>query len=327
LVPTISGFRAACTSGPLLLGLAFFGGIASALWAVALPPVVAQLTDETNRAFAFSVVFASGIGFGILAGLVGGHLPSWLLPLSWAHTAVSGKRAALLFACALAALAVWPASRLKFPSTPVAEKKHYPRNPFVVRFFPALAVWSFATGAFNPFFNAYFAHGLGFPVERIGTIFSGAHLAQVLAILAAPAVFRRFGLLAGILYTQVACGAALEWLAAGPHGQGTAIAFACFTSFQWMSEPGMYTLLMSKVRPDERAGASALNLLVIAGSQAIAAAVAGQAFARFGYPSVMTAIGATIFVAAVLFRFRLSGSEAPRLSAQTAIEAHQGGVA
>jgi MFS family permease len=304
-VPAICSLRALSSSAVWLLGLAFVGGVVSALWAVTLPPVVAQITDERNRAFGFSVIFASGIGFGILAGLVGGYLPTFLGFLS-PHGPLAAKRSALLFSCALAALALWPASRLKLDLATARERRHYPRNRFVLGFLPALAIWSFATGAFAPFFNVYFARNLQMPVERIGAIFAGAQLVQVLAIIVAPVVFRRFGLIHGIMYTQFACAASLGWLA-GVRGQwSSAAAYTSYSGFQWMSEPGMYTLLMSRVEEGERAGASALNLLTISSSRAIAAAAAGVAFTRFGYSAGMTAVVAAIFASGVLFRILLS---------------------
>lgn len=326
-VPAIYASRAVSTSGPWLLALAFVGGFAGSLWAVALPPAVAQLTDDANRPFAFSVVFAAGIGFGVLAGIVGGQLPHWLLPLLPTPTPRGSKRAALLLACALTALGLWPGSRLRFAQSPAAEKRHFPRNPFVRRFFPALALWSFATGAFDPFFNAYFAHGLGVSVGRIGAILAGSQLCQVIGIMAAPWLFRRCGTVVGIFYTQVACAAALFWLAAVSWLGSAAAAYICFAGFQWMSEPGMYSLLMSKVSPHERAGASALNLLVASGSQAIAAAVAGQAFTRFGYAPVMKAVGAAIVVSAVIFRLLLAQFESSPSGTQNSAESQEGGLA
>jgi predicted MFS family arabinose efflux permease len=316
VVPALCAFRAISTSAPWLLALAFLGGAISSLWAVAEPPVVAQITDERHRAFGFSVVFAAGIGFGVLAGLVGGCLPAWLSLVSLEAGPVGGKRAALLFGCGLAALALWPASRLRFKAPPLEERRHYPRNRFVFRFFPALAIFSFATGAFAPFFNAYFARDLRMPVERIGAVFAGAQLVQVFAILVAPVLFRYFGLITGIMWTQFACAACLIWLAAGKGGWNSVAAYSAYTGFQWMSEPGMYTLLMTRVRPGERAGASALNLLMISGARAIAASVAGVAFTRFGYPVVMIAVGITIFGAGCLFRLLLA-SESGSAQAET----------
>ena len=130
----------------------------------------------------------------------------------------------------------------------------------------------------------------------------------------------------GIACTQLACAAALEWLAA-VHGGGTAaLAYVTYAGCQWMSAPGMYSLLMTNVRPGERSGASALNLLVSSGSQAIAAAVAGVAFTRLGYPAVMIVIGAGIFGAALMFRLLLAGSESSQPVRKT-VGTHMGGVA
>jgi predicted MFS family arabinose efflux permease len=79
-------------------------------------------------------------------------------------------------------------------------------------------------------------------------------------------------------------------------------------AFQWMSEPGMFSLLMTRVAPTERSGASALNFLVISSANAIAAAAAGLSFARFGYPVVLAAIAGLALIAAFLFR-TLLGNE------------------
>lgn len=308
-IPVICALRAISGSGPWLIALAFLGGVASSVWAVALPAVVAQITDSSNRAFAFSVIFAAGIGFGVAAGVIGGYLPKLLLFLPMVHSAVGAKRAALLFGCGLAALALWPASRLRLDAPHVAEKRLYPRNRFVMRFFPALAIWSFATGAFGPFFNAYFSQQLHASVEHIGAIFAGAQLVQVLAILLAPLLFRSFGMINGIAYTQFACAASLGWLGASRGAWSSAAAYASYTGLEWMSDPGMYTLLMTRVRDSDRAGASALNAFVASGAQAIAAAVTGVAFAHFGYPIVIAAIVAAITLSGCMFLFLLRDAD------------------
>ena len=74
-----------------------------------------------------------------------------------------------------------------------------------------------------------------------------------------------------------------------------------FTTFQWMNEPGLYSLLMNNVSPAERGGAAASNTFIIAVSQAVAAAIAGDAFSRFGYPSALRGIGLLALLAAALF--------------------------
>jgi predicted MFS family arabinose efflux permease len=142
-------------------------------------------------------------------------------------------------------------------------------------------------------------------MKQIGTIFSVSQLSQVLAILAAPMVFRKFGLVTGIVYTQVAAALALGCLAAVSGPSAATAIFMGYTAFQWMNEPGMYSLLMNQVKPSEQTGASALNFLVINVAQAIAAAAAGASFVRFGYPAVLGVIAGVALAAACLFRLLL----------------------
>ena len=291
-VAGMSALRATLTTEPALIACAALAGFALSIWPVVLSPAITQLTSARTRALGFSLFFATGIGTGVLGGLLGGKLPGWLR-----HS----KQQALFVGCGLAALALLPLSRLALESAGQAAKTVWPRERFVPRFLGALAVWNLATGAFNPFFNTFFAR-FGTPVERIGAIYSAGQIAQVAALLLSPLVLRRFGTLPGIAMMQAGTGAALACLAWLPGGPGPAAAYAAYMACQYMSEPGMYALLMDRVAPEARGGASALNALVNFAVQALMAAAAGMAFARFGYPPVLTAAAGIAVAAALLFR-------------------------
>jgi len=284
------------------LCFAFLASAASTAWSVCSFPAVAQLTTEQNRSFGFSVNAAAGIGLGVIASLAGGILPRSLAHITPAATAGQLKQGALLVACGIIALAFWPVSRVRFATVPAAEKKIYPRNPFVFRFLAAIAIWTLATGAFSPFFNAYCAQHLRMPLPEIGVVFSASQLSTMVAILAAPFLFRKVGLVAGILYTQVAAAVILGFLAQTSAIPAATTLYVGYSAFLWMSEPGMFTLLMNRVAPSERSGASALNLLVLSASSAVAAALAGASFARYGYPAVLAVTAGVTLAAACLFR-------------------------
>jgi MFS family permease len=305
VVPLISVLRAVVVSESLQVILAFLTGAFASIWAVAISPALAQLTNEKNRAFGFSVVFASGIGVGVLGGLFGGHLPAFMSRTIVLSDAAQLKRAALLATCGIMIVALWPASRLRFALESTPEKKVYPRSPFLARFLPAVAMWSLVTGSFAPFANAYFSQHLHAPVEKIGVYFSGSQFLQVVAILVAPLIFKKLGMISGIVCMQIATALALGGLATTKVAWAAALVYASYTAFQWMSEPGVYSLLMNKVSMAERTGASAMNAFVISAGQAIAAAVAGVAIARFGYPVVLKAVAAFALAAALVFRLLL----------------------
>jgi len=164
----------------------------------------------------------------------------------------------------------------------------------------ALSFWNLATGAFNPFFNAYFAR-LGYGASRIGATFSTAQLAQIGTVLLAPLVFRKVGLVNGIAWMMAATAAGLACLAARPAGAAAA-AYVGYMAFQWMSEPGLSTLLMSGVEERDRGGAAAMNYLVMFGAQALAALVGGAVVNSFGYGVALAGSAALVLLAAGLFR-------------------------
>ncbi|MGH9665482.1 MAG: MFS transporter, partial [Bryobacteraceae bacterium] len=297
LAAGVSGLRACVASAPVLLSLAFVGGAVTAIWAVAISPAVAQLTNEKNRTLGFSLVFSSGIGIGVLGGLAGGSLPGLLSRLHAASPGIPAYRLSLLSGCVIVLLALWPLSRAGLGAAPPPERKLYRPSPVVTRFLVAIAVWGFGTGAFNPFFNVFFARR-HVPVDRIGLIFSTAQLTQVAAVLLAPLVFRRLGLARGVSGMQFATALALVSLAAAAGPMWAGVAYTAYMASQYMSEPGLYAFLMDAVPAGERSGASALNFLVASCAQAIAAACAGLVLDRLGYTPVLVAAAVICTVAA-----------------------------
>jgi MFS family permease len=297
----VSLLRAAVAGQPALMAASFVGGLMFSLWAVCVSPIIAAVTPESARPTAFSITFGSGIGLGVAAGLIGGRLPAWISRAGWAASAAQSKQMVLFAAGACVLLALWPILGLRLDSPAPAAHRSYPGGLFLRRFLLAMGVWSFATGLFNPLFNAYFAREFRMSVESIGTTFSVAQAAEAAAILAAPWVLRRLGLTRGVAVMQLAAALALALLAPVPAALGAAALYAAFAGFQYMSEPGIYTSLMNRVLPEQRSGASALNFLVLFAGQALAAAAAGAVVTRFGYPPML--IGASALAAAAAWLF------------------------
>lgn len=302
--------------------LAFLAGVTLSAWAVCVAPAVAQLTDERQRPFAFSLVFSIGIGLGALGGFVGSRLPGWFTSHHVLLRSVQPDQLVLLFACGIVALGIWPVTKLEFKRIDVPTQGRPFLAPGLVRFLLAIAVWGLVTGSFSPFANVYFARHLHMPLTQIGNAFSLAQIGQVAAVLAAPVLFRRWGLVGGIVLTQLAAALLLLALAAIGHPVAATAAYVGFTAFQWMNEPGLYSLLMTMVPAEERSGASACNSLVMSASQAIAATLAGGAFVRYGYPLALRGIALIALISAALFwnmRTRPEPEQTGELDTQIAI--------
>ena len=274
-----------------LAALAFVSGAVFAVWAVLMAPLVAGTVAEDRRSTAFSIFFAGMVALGIVANQIGGVLPELL----------DGKRTVLLLAGGASGLAAIPAARMReFPQGPSGARV-YPRSRFLALYLAAFAVWHFATGLFNPLNNLYLKR-LGFADARIGSTFAVSQAFQVVAMLASPFVARRFGLLNGIALMMTATAFGLGALAAQPAGTAAAAAYIAYMAFQWMSEPGMNTLLMNRIPEREHGGASALNYVAAFGAQAVAALAGGAGASRYGYGPTLAAAAAFALIAAALFR-------------------------
>ena len=310
-VPILFACRAFLVWLPAQIALSFLSGVCLALWTVSFSPAAAKLTDESNRAFAFSLLFSVGIGTGALGGMIGGYLPGWLQAMGASIHAADAKRFVLLLACLIAALAAWPISRLWLQTEPSGKRSARRFNPFLLRFLPSVALWSVVIGSFTPFASVYLARQVRISLPQVGLAFSASQLAQVVAVLIAPAIFRRFGMIAGIMYTQLATAAALIALGS-VRGVGLCVTvYLIFTAAQWMSSPGLYSFLMSSVQEDERSGASAACIFVTSLSQAFASALAGYGYASFGYRLMLPLVGAIAIAAAFVLRLLLGPSDRP----------------
>ncbi len=290
------------------IGLAFFAGLAMCIWGVCFPPTIARLTTDENRASAFSLIFSVSIGTSALGGLVCGYLPQWLKMAGIAMQAAETKRMILIASCGLASMGIIPLMRLRLPlqdsqhqAQAKTGKQRWKINPFLLSFLPSMALWTAVLASFTPFANVYLSTDLRISLTRIGLIFSSAQVLQLCVGLLTPVVFRRLGLVKGIVATQVATAAAMACLA-GTQNPGLAVAlYLSFSATQWMSSPGLYNLLMSRVPDPERSSASAMTMFCNALVASASTAGAGILFVQFGYPRVLVGISALAVVAALLF--------------------------
>jgi MFS family permease len=314
-IPAAAALRCVLSGEPALIASAFVAAALGAFWAVAFSPTVAALTTEKSRPLGFSIISGSGIGVGALAGLIGGRVPNWVLAAHLVPDALHAKQLALLASVCFAALAFWPLSKLRLESAGPENVSSYPRSPFLYRFLAAMAVWGLATGAFNPLFNAYFEHRFRMPLERIGIIFTFSHLGQVTTILLAPLFLRKLGLVRGVACIQIVTGLALGSLAASRSAAAAAAVYVAYMGFQYMTEPGVHSLLMNHVEPARRSGAAALLFLVTLLAQAIAASASGAVVARYGYPPMLA--GATVLAVVSAFLFRRLPAESSAAAGET----------
>jgi MFS family permease len=317
--PSLCALRALATGEPAQIGLGFVAGLALSSWGVCFLPAVARVTTAENRTSGFSLIFSAGVGTGILGGVVCGYLPQWLSRAGFAVQPMDVKRLILLVSCGIAALGLFPIlwMRLPFSHTGTLRVNGKSRiggrllklDPFLLRFLPAMALWTVALTSFTPFANVYLSRNLHVPLLRIGLIFSAAQVVQLCVTLMTPMLFRALGLVNGIVATQLLTAVALGCLAGTQNTHLAVALYLVFYGMQWMSSPGLYNMLMSKVPEEDQSSASSITLFCNALVGSGSTACAGILFTKFGYPYVLTGIAILAIVAAMVFRTLVGPSD------------------
>jgi MFS family permease len=307
-VPLICILRTLIFWMPAQIGLAFLAGFALSTWTVCFSPTVARLTNEENRVSGFSIVFATGIGSGTLAGLVGGYLPELLKATGRTPQLAGSIRIVLLLACGVTMLGILPILKLRLGPADRAEKRTSRFvHPFLYRFLPPFFLWSLVTGSFTPFAAVYLQQHLKIPLTNVGIIFSASQLAQLAGALLAPLFFRKLGTVVGIMCMQLATAVAVFALGSTQDVPTSVFLYLGFASLQFMSGPGIYSLLMSRLPDEDRSTASAIQNMTGALSHAGVAVITGIMLIKYGYPRVL-ACNAGVAVAAAVLLVLLLGS-------------------
>lgn len=288
MAPILAAARIFALVPAIQVALAFAQGAAMCSYTVCFAPAIAALTNPQNRTIAFSLTFGTGIGSGVVCGLLGGAAPAWLRHMRPALTQASAMGLVLLLGCLIAFLSLVALLRLSFPrleSSPTPAIRAV-TNPFARHFLVMVAVWNLGIGAFAPFATLYLSGPLGIVLPRIGLIFSASQLLQVTGVMAAPLIYRRIGKEYGIATMQASAAIALVLLYAAHAPTRAIAAYLCLSMFQYMCNPAIYNLLMDRTQEDLRSAASAMQNLVTGSAIAAAAASAGLLIGAHGYATL-----------------------------------------
>jgi hypothetical protein len=182
--------------------------------------------------------------------------------------------------------------------------------PSCSRFLPLMALWSATLACFTPFAYVYLiARSSYFLVAdwassfRLRSDSTMCRAAYAVGFSPAGSAERNC--------CHTGCHGRGSGLPGRAHNRGLAVAlFLGFSAAQWMSSPGFYNLLMSKVTDDERSSASAMTMFsqlrCFSPAQRLGA---GIQFARFGYPKVLAGISGLSLTAALLFKLLISPTD------------------
>ena len=300
--PLLCAMRLFFLQTPAQLTIAFAAGAALSGWPICFSPVIAKLTNDKNRAFGFSIAFATGIGLATVAGVAGGYIPQLLHTVMAGVSLVGGIRIVLLSSCVIVLFGLLPLAYLRLDHQPAVHTTRIRlAPPYLLRFLPAFVLWNAVTGSFAMFGAVYLQNRLGIPLGKLGTVFSASELMQFGAVLLAPLLLERLGIHKGIAVAQLATGLLLVLIAMNRSASLGICFYVLYFALQYMCEPAMYKLLMDVIPEEERSTASAIQNMSGAACQAAATAITGYSIVRFGYGIVLLANAGIAAAAALLF--------------------------
>ena len=315
LAPAIHALRVVWVWAPAQVGLSILGGMALSMSGVCYLPIVARLTNEKNRTAAFSLIFSAALVSGAVGAAICSYIPGWLQHAGMNMSAMQMVRLILIISCVVGLLAVIPAmylhtQELTNEQSEAAVPRSWPR-PFslsmpAVRVLLPISLWAIVLAAFYPFGNVYLASQLKLPLGRISFVFSMVQVVQLIMLGATPVVLRLIGKANGLLAIQTIAGITLGILACTQKRDSAIALFLLFTALQWMANPGLYDLMMSRTPDAEREAASALMLFCNAIVSVIATPCAGLLYTRYGYHGPLIGIGALAIIIAGLSRSLLA---------------------
>lgn len=292
----LAALRALTVNGPGLLALSFLGGVAATIYSLSTAPFMMENSREEERTHLFSASFAVMLLAGVMGNLVAGALPAAIELIPGVNSFVA-YRASLLAGSAIFLAAWFPLSRISEGQPVPAEPSQtglgsLARGLMSAKGFVWCNLWiGLGAGLVIPFFNLYFAKRFGASSGQIGLYFSVSQMFTLAAVMAGPALARRFGKVRTVVAMELLSLPFLISLGAEKVLPLAVISFWMRASLMQMSSPISSAFMMEIVPDDARATVNSIATMAWNLSWTFSTAFSGWVMQNYGYaiPYYLTA--------------------------------------
>lgn len=305
-------------SYPTLLAGNALGGAGSAMWAVALLPLLATSTDDEGRPYLFTFSALIFLGVTLAGNVLAGFAPRALADAAGSDIGF-GYLGVLALTSLVSGLGLLPLLFLDHTKhqsqTPLDDLRLALREKSrILKLLAIHGLIAFGAGAVIPFLNVYFVKSLGMPEAQFGLL-AGAGLATRAAFTTfGPLLAARLGTARTVGITQIASVPLLLLLVVSPGLALAAFAYLARGALMNMAQPLRSALYMESVSDRLRAALNSLLLLGWGVSWAAGAALGGSLLER-QWTTLQFGITAGSYVIASAALLRLySGHEQARRS-------------
>ena len=262
----------------LLVGNAL-GGAGSAMWAVALLPLLAASTDDEGRPYLFTLSALIFLGVTLAGNVLAGFVPRALAEAAGADIGL-GYLGLLGLTSIVSGLGLLPLLFLVHakgrPRTPLEDLRlAFRERARIIKLLAIHGLIAFGAGAVIPFLNVYFVKSLGMPEAQFGLL-AGAGVATRAALTTlGPLLAARFGIARTVGITQMASIPLLLLLGFAPGLALAAFAYLARGALMNMAQPLRSALYMESVSDRLRAAFNSLLLVGWGVAWAAGAALGG----------------------------------------------------
>jgi MFS family permease len=290
----------ALVENPLpIYAAAMLAGAGTAMWRVAMSPMLMQASPPTQRARAFSWNVGLLVGSGALWTAAAGAAPSWIASQTGWNSLQSTRTALLIGAIGSLIGLILLATRGGTPTPELPESPAAPnlRVQFRVpaRFVAAAAiigVWMIAGALVIPFLNLYFHRQHGLPVGRIGALFALAQIVGALALFGSGELSTRFGAARVLFGWSILFGPLLWLLGAAEALWLAALVFIVQSIVAPATNALIDQLLMERSPVDRRGAVSTWRNAATEGSGFAGASLGGHVLERSSFTLLFGLAGA-----------------------------------
>lgn len=300
----------AFTSNPVvILVVLFIGGMGDSLFIVSETPLLAQLSNNKNRNYLFSLNW----GLATLSRMVGNYLAGQL-PLGFESTfgfqsgTAMSYQAVLITSVGLTFLTFIPIMMIKLPDKlsqmdengDMVEKKvvngskqnlqNILKNKVVWKFFLPNIQIGLGAALIIPYLNLFFVEKFGVSDQTLGTLFSIAALATGLSALSSPSLANKLGTrIRAVVAAQGTSVLFLLLLGFSPITGIAMVAFLARSALMNMGNPLFESFSMEQVSDEERGAFNSILMLSWEIGWVIGPLVSGFVQEKYGFAPLFIA--------------------------------------
>lgn len=288
--------RAMTINGPALLSLSFLGGAAATIYSLSTAPFMMENSSQNERTSLFSASFAVMLLAGVLGNLLAGEFPGAFSKIFGISNFVA-YRFSLFFGSTVYLTSLIPLLKISETADPGKDSKYINIKSLIQGFRAAGGfVWcnfwiGLGAGLVIPFFNLYFSKRFGASSGQIGFYFAVSQVFTLAAVLAGPALARRYGKVRTVVAMELLSLPFLISLGAEKVLYIAVLSFWMRASLMQMSSPISSAFMMETVPEQARATVNSIATMAWNLSWTFSTAFSGWTMQHYGYaiPYYLTA--------------------------------------